>query len=152
MRKLSFSPKAAKQVDLIYRYIARDNPAAAQRVIDRIYEVAEHVRANPGGGRATTVRGLRMFVVNPNPYLVFFRDLPNANEVRIVRVFHAAQRRPGLQDSARKFLGHSPLRQQILSDDERKGVERGLLDARRGNFASDEDVAALFAKYETKSG
>ena len=145
MRKLSFSQRAAKQVDLIYRYIAKNNPAAAQRVVDRIYEIAEHVRANPGGGRATTVRGLRMFVVNPYPYLVFFRDLPSQNEVRIVRVFHAAQRRPGLQDPARKFSDlHSP---QILSDDERQGVERGLLDVRRKRLVSDEEVAALFARY-----
>jgi plasmid stabilization system protein ParE len=103
LRRLSFSSTAAKQVDLIYRYIARDNPAAAQRVVDRIYEIAEHVRANPGGGRATTVRGLRLFVVNPYPYLVFFRDLPGQNEVRIVRVFHAAQRRPGLNDPHRDY-------------------------------------------------
>jgi hypothetical protein len=88
-----------------------------------------------------------MFVVNPHPYLVFFRDLPSQNEVRIVRIFHAARRRPGLQDPARKFSGMLRDSQQILSEDERQGVERGLRDVRRKKLASDEDVAALFARY-----
>lgn len=33
-----------------------------------------------------------------------------------------------------------------LSEDERKGVERGLEDMRKGKFASDEKVAAIFRK------
>ncbi|MBV8977047.1 MAG: hypothetical protein JOZ13_06675 [Alphaproteobacteria bacterium] len=35
-----------------------------------------------------------------------------------------------------------------LSDDERRGVERGLEDVRQGRFASAEEVAALFARYK----
>jgi plasmid stabilization system protein ParE len=105
LTRLSFSPRAAQQVDLIYHYIARDNADAARRVVDRIYEIAEFVRSHPRSGRATTVRGLRMFVVNPYPYLVFFRHLRAQDEVRIVRIFHAAQRRPGLTDVQRAFEG-----------------------------------------------
>jgi len=33
-----------------------------------------------------------------------------------------------------------------LSDDERKGVERGLKAMREGKFASDEQIAAIFRK------
>jgi predicted transcriptional regulator len=36
----------------------------------------------------------------------------------------------------------------VLSDDERRGVERGLEDVRQGRFASDESIAALFAYYK----
>jgi toxin ParE1/3/4 len=107
LTRLSFSPRATQQVDIIYRYIARDSVNAAQRVVDRIYEIAEFVRSHPGAGRATTVRGLRMFVVNPYPYLVFFRHFGVQDEVRIVRIFHAAQRRPGLSDVQRTFQGNS---------------------------------------------
>lgn len=35
----------------------------------------------------------------------------------------------------------------VLSDDERRGVERGLDDVRAGRFATDEEVSALFARY-----
>jgi predicted transcriptional regulator len=43
-------------------------------------------------------------------------------------------------------MGDKPL---ILSDNERRGVERGLADARNGRFASDEDVTALFSRYKS---
>ena len=36
----------------------------------------------------------------------------------------------------------------VLSEEERRGVQRGLDDVRAGRFASDEDMAALFARYE----
>jgi len=34
-----------------------------------------------------------------------------------------------------------------LSDEEREAVRKGLEDARQGRFATDEEVAALFARY-----
>jgi predicted transcriptional regulator len=34
-----------------------------------------------------------------------------------------------------------------LSDDERAGVRRGLEEARRGKFASDEEVEAVFSRF-----
>jgi toxin ParE1/3/4 len=98
----TFSPQALRQIDEIYRFIARDNPAAAQSVIDRIYEVSAHVASNPNTGRATVVPEVRMFVVNPYPYLLYFRK--KRNEVRILRVVHAARRRQfELREAARAF-------------------------------------------------
>lgn len=35
----------------------------------------------------------------------------------------------------------------VLSQDERQGVERGLEDVRQGRFATDAEMAALFARY-----
>jgi len=37
----------------------------------------------------------------------------------------------------------------ILSDGERRGVERGLEDVRNSRFASDDDVRALFSRYKS---
>jgi predicted transcriptional regulator len=34
-----------------------------------------------------------------------------------------------------------------LSEDDRKAIDRGLEDVRRGRIASDEEVSRLFAKY-----
>jgi predicted transcriptional regulator len=36
----------------------------------------------------------------------------------------------------------------VLSDEEREGVERGLEDVRNGRYASDEEMAALFARFK----
>jgi len=37
-----------------------------------------------------------------------------------------------------------------LSDEEREAVRKGLEDARQGRFVSDDDVAALFARYRNR--
>jgi len=42
-------------------------------------------------------------------------------------------------------MGDQPL---VLSGEERRGVERGLDDVRSGRFASDDDMASLFARYK----
>jgi predicted transcriptional regulator len=34
-----------------------------------------------------------------------------------------------------------------LTDDDRRAIDRGLEDVRRGRFASDEEVSRLFARY-----
>ena len=36
----------------------------------------------------------------------------------------------------------------VLSDEENEAIDRGLACADRGEFASEEEVAALFAKYK----
>jgi predicted transcriptional regulator len=38
----------------------------------------------------------------------------------------------------------------VLSDDERKEIELSMQEARRGEFATDEEVAAVFNRYRTK--
>jgi len=38
----------------------------------------------------------------------------------------------------------------VLSDDERAAIEEGMAQARRGEFASDEEVAALFDRYRQR--
>ena len=48
-------------------------------------------------------RGVRMYVVKPYPYIVFYRYEARSDTVRIIRVRHAARRRGGLQDEAPEF-------------------------------------------------
>ena len=71
---------------------------------------------------------------------------------QIERVLERVRRwsRP-LQEEAVEMLlaieamGDRPL---VLSEEERRGVERGLDDVRNGRFAPDKDMAALFARYK----
>jgi predicted transcriptional regulator len=57
---------------------------------------------------------------------------------------------PSMQQEAAEALlgieatGAEPF---VLSQDERRGVERGLEDVRQGRFATDAEMAALFARY-----
>ncbi|GEM_PF-847810 len=100
--RLSVSPLASRQIRSIYAYVAHDNLQAATKVVARIGEVAKFVAANPGAGRATLVPDVRAFPANPYPYVIYFRKL--RDEVRIVRVLHAAQRRPGLREEGPVYL------------------------------------------------
>ena len=54
-------------------------------------------------GHETVSRGLRMFVVTPYPYLIFYRYFPRRDELRVERVRHSARRRPALRDEPAEF-------------------------------------------------
>ena len=74
-------------------YIARDNPAAAARVVTTINRAVQTLRRFPALGRPGRVPGTRELVVSSTPYIIPYRVRNNA--VEILRVFHAARRWPG---------------------------------------------------------
>lgn len=73
-------------------YIARDNPAAAQRLVTAIAEAVQHLARHPGLGRAGRVKGTRELVVPNTPYIIPYRVREDA--VEVLRVFHAARKWP----------------------------------------------------------
>jgi len=102
--KLTFSPRATREVNEIYEYIARESPAGAQHVLNRIYAVAKHVASFPNTGSKTKLPDVRVFPTSPYPYLVYFKRLSGRREVRILRVRHAARRRLSFHEDERAFL------------------------------------------------
>ncbi|HXC57273.1 MAG TPA: type II toxin-antitoxin system RelE/ParE family toxin [Rhizomicrobium sp.] len=92
-----------RQIDEIHEYIARDSANSAQDVADRIQKIIDLVTENPRIGRMTRERGVCSYPVTPYPYVVFYRYNERLDEVRILRVRHAAMRRAGLQDEASEF-------------------------------------------------
>jgi toxin ParE1/3/4 len=87
-------------LDKIFDYIARDNPAAADRVVRRVEEIAEAIGRNPHLGLKVSRSGVRVFPAHPYPYLIFYEV---ADTVRIIRIRHAARRRPFFHEEAREF-------------------------------------------------
>jgi toxin ParE1/3/4 len=73
-------------------YIAEDNPAAAGRLVQRIFRAVDLLGKNPAMGRPGRVSGTRELVVGDTPYIVPYRV--RANAVEILRVFHAARKWP----------------------------------------------------------
>jgi toxin ParE1/3/4 len=73
-------------------YIAEDNPAAAGRLVQRIFRAVDLLAKNPSMGRPGRVSGTRELVVADTPYIVPYRV--RANAVEILRVFHAARKWP----------------------------------------------------------
>ena len=74
------------------KYIARDNPAAAARVVRAIELAVELLPGHPAMGRAGRVPGTRELIVPDTPYIIPYRVCRSA--VEILRVFHAARKWP----------------------------------------------------------
>ena len=90
-----FSPKAARDLDEISRYISTDNPDAAERVRRTILNTADFLAQHLELGRrirnaAPRHAQIRWFVVPKfHNYLVFYQPLQET--IVVVRVLHAAQ-------------------------------------------------------------
>ena len=87
-----WAPRAADDLERIAGYIQQDDPDAAYRVAQTIYERAEGLQTLPTRGRPGRVEGTRELVLPPLPFIIVYRVL--AETVEIVRIIHGAQRWP----------------------------------------------------------
>lgn len=93
MRRVVWSKHAQNDFGGILDYIAEDNPAAAQRVADRIDQTIRTLAATPSGRRGR-VSGTYEKVVRSLPYIVAYAlgDEPKGHEtITILRVIHGAR-------------------------------------------------------------
>lgn len=88
--RISFDPRAVEDLDRIFAWIARDNPAAAHRVVSRIEAKVSRL-AFPEIGRPGRVEGTRELVVPP--YVIVYRIDWAGDGILVVGVFHGAQDR-----------------------------------------------------------
>ena len=84
---------ALANLDAEAEYIARDNPAAASRVVTEVNRAVQHLARFPAMGRPGRVLETRELVVPGTPYVIPYRVRNQA--IEILRVFHAARRWPG---------------------------------------------------------
>ena len=84
--------RALRNLDQEADYIARDDPDAAARTVQRIASAVEQLTSHPASGRIGRVPGTRELVVSGTPYIVPYRVRGDA--VEILRVFHAARKWP----------------------------------------------------------
>jgi toxin ParE1/3/4 len=82
----------------ILGYIARDNPAAVERVGRRLLSAIDALAVQPRLGRPGRIAGTRELVVARLPYVAIYRivEAPRstASEVEVLRVLHGARRWP----------------------------------------------------------
>jgi toxin ParE1/3/4 len=91
--KIVFRETAYRDLEEIHAWIAKDRPAAADRVIDRIVSSAELLGHFPYIGHAGRTPGTQEWVVGGLPYIVVFTVDRETDELTIVAVFHGAQNR-----------------------------------------------------------
>jgi len=92
LRRLRWTPRALRRLERIKLSIMIDNPAAADRVLERIVTAAQALTTHPAIGRPGRIVGTRELVLADTPYIVAYRV--TAGEVVILTVIHAAQRWP----------------------------------------------------------
>jgi toxin ParE1/3/4 len=103
MIRARFSPRAVRDLDEHYGYIAADNPEAAARVRQTILHVADFLAQHRELGRrihkvAPRHAQIRWFVVPRfRNYLIFYQS--HQETIMVIRVLHAAQ------DWTRHFSG-----------------------------------------------
>lgn len=88
MRRIVVSPLATRDLESIHDYIARDNPDAALRLIDRLDERFSILKDHPAIGkkRDELQPGIRCWA--EGNYLIVYRSIED-HTVEIVRVLHS---------------------------------------------------------------
>ena len=87
-----WSPEAAADFAAIVEYIRKQNPSAADRVANKIYDGVVSLASFPRQGRPGRTKGTRELVFSPLPYIAVYRVKDEA--VEIARVLHGSQRWP----------------------------------------------------------
>ncbi len=89
---IRWTTPASEQLVAAYEYVAEDNPRAAEKVANHIWEMVNLLARNPMAGRKGRVSGTRELVIAATPFVVAYRV--EKNEVWILAVMHAARKWP----------------------------------------------------------
>ena len=89
--KLRYKARALRHLEQIHSYIAKDDPAAASRVVVRIAHSIGRLSRFPWSGRPGVVAGTRILVVPGIPYVVVYRVLEEF--IAVLAILHTARRR-----------------------------------------------------------
>jgi toxin ParE1/3/4 len=88
---IEWSPSARRDLARIIEYIAADNPAAAQKLRERLEGVVSPLSEHPYLFRPGRIAGTREIVAHPN-YVIVYRVL--SDRIRVSAVLHARQQYP----------------------------------------------------------
>ena len=94
MARLTVTESARADLREIRAYIAKDNPAAARRVVERLRAQARNLAATPGIGRSRKDLRPDLFSFPVGKHVLFYRPQPDG--IVLVRVIHGARDLPAL--------------------------------------------------------
>ena len=87
--RLYWTPIAMGHLRAAYEYVARENAAAAETLVEQIFAVVERLEQYPRMGR---VEGTRELVIAGTAFVVVYRV--EAERVEVLAVLHAARKWP----------------------------------------------------------
>jgi toxin ParE1/3/4 len=94
MARLTVTESARADLREIRAYIAKDNPAAARRVVERLRAQARNLAAIPGMGRSREDLRPDLLSFPVGKHVLFYRPQPGG--ILLVRVIHGARDLPAL--------------------------------------------------------
>jgi toxin ParE1/3/4 len=91
--KITFSPEAVANIERIVRTIARDNPAAAERLGHALLDRVAILQNFPYlGSIVPKRRGIRKLVCPP--YIIYYRPRVESGCIDVLRYRHGARSEP----------------------------------------------------------
>jgi toxin ParE1/3/4 len=92
---VAWSPEALFDIDEAWKFIARDNEAAADRIVARLTEAAERLDRFPHLGRPGPTIDLdtRQFFVSKTPFKLIYRVV-HGEGIELLRVYHTSRKWP----------------------------------------------------------
>jgi plasmid stabilization system protein ParE len=90
--KIEWRPESEADRDRIIAFIEIENPIAARHVLAAILAAVDSLADFSQRGRPGLVDGTRELVAL-NPYIIVYEFDETAGQIRILRIWHAAQNR-----------------------------------------------------------
>jgi len=92
--KIRWLRKALENIEQEAAYISRENPAAANKVVQHIYNSVALLADNPTLGHPGRIPDTRELIVPDTRYIIPYRVCPRLKQVEILRVFNASRKLP----------------------------------------------------------
>ncbi|MFN0107074.1 MAG: type II toxin-antitoxin system RelE/ParE family toxin [Bryobacteraceae bacterium] len=89
--EIRWSPEAVGDIENIVKYIQKDNPEAARRVAESLYNRIDALTTAPYSGRPGRLEGSREIVFSSIPYIGVYRVNAKDNVIEVSRIYHGAQ-------------------------------------------------------------
>ncbi len=90
--QIRWTNKALDNLGAAVEYIAADNPTAAKKVAQKIWDSVQLLKAQPGLGRPGRVVGTRELVISGLPYIVPYMEKDGT--LVILRIMHSSIKWP----------------------------------------------------------
>ncbi|EGR8445431.1 type II toxin-antitoxin system RelE/ParE family toxin [Escherichia coli] len=84
--------KAIANLEAEFRYIAEDDPQAAERFVNEVWRLTQLLKEQPAMGREGRVPETRELILHNYPYIIPYRVRNNI--IQVLCVFHTHRRLP----------------------------------------------------------
>lgn len=90
--RIRITPLATQDLDSVYEYVAQENPLAAKKIVLKILDSIDSLKAFPTIGRPGRLAHTRELVISATPFIVIYKIREDI--IYIIRIYHTSRRWP----------------------------------------------------------